>query len=64
MGLIVREFFDLSKRKILGILFIVLVDVLVEIKLRCLLFVNENYICMIFEVKKKFLGCKIYLVDL
>ena len=64
MGSIVRESLDLSKRKTLGTLLTALADVSAEIKSRCSLLVNENYICMTLEVKKKtFLGRKTYSAD-
>ena len=45
---------DLCKRKTLGTLLLTaLADVSAEIKSRCSLLVNENYICMTLEVKKK-----------
>lgn len=43
---------DLCKKKTLGTLLTALADVSAEIKSRCSLLVNENYICMTLEVKK------------
>lgn len=44
---------DLCKRKTLGTLLTALANVSAEIKSRCSLLVNENYICMTLEVKKR-----------